>query len=823
MRHAGLFGWKRVVFVLGIFIGMLFPTTAGAVWGEEGGIPLFSGEPGKTWLPVEERTGQFASFVSLEDGALLLNVPEGHEQARIGITSRRHVLLVPPEGQETGIDFTFDPEITSGLRIVASNGPLDLPDVGTVVFWWATGGGIMGFMTDLEQPQDSKTNTGGWKPGTFTLYVASGLLTLQSANGAVMEVPTGWAVPGTQVYLTVTGNASPPNKATSMGLSQVRILPPPPDPSVIQAELEKVLDEFDLRGEALLPFVDVPAVDPVGGAEEDDRVQQGEAGIGAGIQEVLQDVPNFFISEAVADEGCGTSIDEFISKQRRIEATLGKTSDIGGAMKNLFWDMVGKSKFPEGFMETVRKNLDLAGAAWDYGKAGYEGYQAGDPSKMALAMTQMTLKVMLDSCKTEADFRNFSKFSRGMLAASLKKMSKAQRKAVLAQLSHALKRQITYAEILAKGLDYNPGTGAGQAVGGSYKEALFTVTSSAVIAFVPQLAIAKSAAALAWEGIKATRDWVVDDNVQTLYAAYREEIGGGGAGARAMYDMRTMHDGPTMMRTRSLMRSLGMGRDKDGNEIPITNAEAEKFIEAKFKKWYAMEQKGAERADRYATMRDDYLSLDPSCKNGLRDRLWPKGLYGAGYQFNTFRDACHYEKIMFEEYAKLRGKIRANLETWRAKSGKGQCPSDQLDWESGRLTCRLLSGGEEAYRRLFVKALDECNLLEQPRELMQDKYRKRVEERFTGMRSSNAVALLQHMGRTDLLRCLCGRYSIMGSGCSYRPEKVEGCPSRGGPCVQGNWGCSRKPLPTDEAAMRSCRIAEKLAEDAVAKRLVDVP
>ncbi|MGE4293117.1 MAG: hypothetical protein AB7E32_13025, partial [Desulfovibrio sp.] len=653
---------------------------------------------------------------------------------------------------------------------------------------------------------------------------------LVTSKGASMEAPMDWATPRTQLYLTVTGNAYTENKATGMGLRSITLLPPPPDPAQFEAGLDEVLEDFDLRGEKVLPFIDVPEILPaplpdpeaVPDAAPDASSGQG-ADAGGGIAGMLNGLSSLFVGEAVADEGCGESLDKFIDQQRRIEATLGKTSNLSGAMKDLFWDVVGKSQFSKGFLENARKGLDLAGAGWDYGKAGYDAYGKDDAGGMALAMTQMTLKVMLDSCKTEADLKQFNSLTRKLLASSLKKMSKEQRKKVLEQLSVALGRQKTYAEALGKALDYNPGTEGGQIAGGEYKEALFTVTSGVVIAFFPQVGIAKSACKVAYEGLKATRDWVVDTNVADLYKAYREEVGGGGTGSREFYNMRSMHDSPARLKTISLMRAMGIGYDKDGKELPIKDSDVDRFLEAKFKKWYEIEQEGEKRADAYSKIKDDYLTADASCKSGLRDRLWPKGLYGATYQYNKYMDPCYYEKQMFEEYAKLRLRIRGELEKWRQKGKKGECDAERADYYSGSLACRLLSGGEDAYRSYFATVLNDCKLLPEPKEIMVEKYKQRVEERFTGMRSNNATNLLQHMERVDLLNCLCNRYSIMGSNCSYHPEKLENC-GGSGPCVQGNWGCGRLPLPTDEKAMASCQIAKRIAEKAVEQRLAgDVP
>jgi hypothetical protein len=800
-----------------------------AAWGEEGGIPLFSGSAGKVWVPVEEQSGQFGQYAREQNSTLVVDVPDGLGRGRIGLASRKHLLLVPPDGREEGIDFEFDPELTTGLRIVISDGPLNRPGVNALVYWWGSWGSVMGYMTSLDEKQKSLTNAAGWKAGVFTLYVVPGKLTLVSGKGTAMEVPVAWASPGTPLYLTVTGNSYYEDKASVMALRSVKLLPPPPDPALFEAGLDEVLDEFDLRGEKILPFIEVPEVAPVPlSAPDSDSRDSGPAGDAAafdtGMPDLMAGLAGFFVGEAVADEGCGKSLDGFIDQQRRIEATLGKTSNLSGAMKDLFWDMVGKSSFSPGFLESVRKNLDLAGAGWDYGKAGYQAYEAGSPEGMALAMTQMTLKVMLDSCKTEADLKQLSGVTRNMLASSLKKMSKEQRRKVLEQLAVALGRQKTYAEVLAKSLDYNPGTEAGQIAGGEYKEALFTVTSGVVIAFVPQIGIAKSAVKVAWEGVKATRDWVVDQNVSSLYEAWREEVGQGGMGARDFYIARSLRDGPSMQRTRELMESLGMNVGKDGKKRDISDAEVEKYLEAQFRKWHAMEKEGEKRADVYSKLKDDYEALDPSCKNGLRDRLWPKGLYGATYQYNKYRDPCHYEKIMFEEYAKLQLRIRSELEKWRQKGRKGECDAQRLDYQAGKLACRLLSSGEDAYRSLFAQALNDCKLLPEPKELMVQRYKKRVEDRMTGMRSRNATVMLQHMDRTDLLNCLCNRYSIMGSGCRYHPQASEGCPNSGGPCVQGNWGCSRLPLPTDEKAMAACQIGKRLAEKAVERRLAgDTP
>ncbi|MGE4291641.1 MAG: hypothetical protein AB7E32_05455, partial [Desulfovibrio sp.] len=171
---------RCLLVVLGSFLslGLLFGDAplCWAAWGEEGGIPLFNGAPGKVWIPIEEQPEQYGQYVREQNATLIMEAPEGQGRAQIGIASRKHLLLVPAEGGEEGLDFEFDPDLTTGMRIVVSDGPLDKPGVHVLVLWW--GSGMMGYMTSLEEKQKSITNSSGWKPGLCTLYVAPGKLTL---------------------------------------------------------------------------------------------------------------------------------------------------------------------------------------------------------------------------------------------------------------------------------------------------------------------------------------------------------------------------------------------------------------------------------------------------------------------------------------------------------------------------------------------------------------------------------------------------------------------------------------------------------------------
>ena len=53
------------------------------------------------------------------------------------------------------------------------------------------------------------------------------------------------------------------------------------------------------------------------------------------------------------------------------------------------------------------------------------------------------------------------------------------------------------------------------------------------------------------------------------------------------------------------------------------------------------------------------------------------------------------------------------------------------------------------------------------------------------------------------LGCLCGTYSIAGSGIRYQPEPAGDCQNTM-PCKGGNWGCVSHDLPTDPAAWEKC-------------------
>ena len=53
------------------------------------------------------------------------------------------------------------------------------------------------------------------------------------------------------------------------------------------------------------------------------------------------------------------------------------------------------------------------------------------------------------------------------------------------------------------------------------------------------------------------------------------------------------------------------------------------------------------------------------------------------------------------------------------------------------------------------------------------------------------------------LGCLCGTYSIAGSGIRYQPEPSGDCQNTL-PCKGGNWGCVSHDLPTDPKAWERC-------------------
>ena len=94
-----------------------------------GAAVLFDGHLGGRFVTANSWGGRFADQAQLTDRGLLVDVPAGNGWGRVGIVSPDPLIWLddPAPGARSDVDFTFDPQRTSGVYLVLSPAGLTNP------------------------------------------------------------------------------------------------------------------------------------------------------------------------------------------------------------------------------------------------------------------------------------------------------------------------------------------------------------------------------------------------------------------------------------------------------------------------------------------------------------------------------------------------------------------------------------------------------------------------------------------------------------------------------------------------------------------------
>ena len=195
---------------------------------------LFSGTLGDVWSKYSAAGGNYDSFATLTDGALVVDVPAGNRQGKTGIVSREPVVWLDEfgDGASSTTTFTFDPKRTSSFAIAlsqASDMANTYPDPwgleGMYLHWQPKPDGQG---ATLHVWDHSKITTGeqhidmaAAQPGEMRLIVTPGKLKIETDTGQPVEVAFGMAVAGAGFYLHIHAAAPAPELATKMALTRI--------------------------------------------------------------------------------------------------------------------------------------------------------------------------------------------------------------------------------------------------------------------------------------------------------------------------------------------------------------------------------------------------------------------------------------------------------------------------------------------------------------------------------------------------------------------------------------------------------------------------
>lgn len=754
---------------------------------------LFDGREAPAWEPIGVAGGDFATFAHWGTGRLVIDVPPGNSWGKTGLLSAGPIARLDERLDKTPLrlDLKVDPRATSGLAFaIGTERQADMWPTNRLWVYLVrqdAGRFVLGIHRSGSQswsrPLPVDFVTGAWD-GTLQVSLGRGWTSVALPGGPLVRAPTGFEG-GAVLYASMVSHPAREHEAASLALEGLTAQWLTPagmtaaerwlllDPSAFDAS--GFLDDLarEVASEAMTPreegaeagatvgtkagtkvgtsgagisaddaplFLDAPAVQaPAPSGTEGDRREDA----GSLLDRLLRLSP---VAQAYAAAGdapdCNKVIEEHIDAARRIEITLGEQADVGAALVNLGLTVLGKAKFEDDTArETLRNIADRAVNAWQDGQAIGEDWNADRTQDMVMHFMQATLKVGLtsDALGDERTFRDVKRTVRDTWAKALKDLPEDRARALIAELSRAVKPAIAdhdlYKDLLDKGKDIDFGTVFGQGAEGEGRALLWILTNNTLAAFSPHYAIAKEVAATVLEAAKAAKAWAVNDRVTAMYQVWKQQMAeGGGAEAKAFYDAMTLiGDRLPLTETKNLMR-------KDPNQS-ISDAAAEQFLFRQFAAWYKAEQAAQQASDRLVRAKDAFSKL--SCRAALDRQITATG------------SACQRELDAFKRYADLDAQVRGRLESWVKPGNQCNNPAS-IDGEAQFLICQLLDWGEDSYKKALGKWLQDCGLLDYSK--VRRDAAAQVAERLSKLTDQRLKALLERAGvaaPAEFLNCLC--------------------------------------------------------------------
>jgi len=265
---------------------------------------------------------------------------------------------------------------------------------------------------------------------------------------------------------------------------------------------------------------------------------------------------------------------------------------------------------------------------------------------------------------------------------------------------------------------------------------------------------------------------------------------------------------------------------KRGNPFKLDAHEIDDTIMSYLEKWYQKEIQDKRQDKFYEEMKDAWY--ESTCKfDSYMTQVKGKSVFdtvkeGSSHFYDkasglisgkqTYSSVtCARKALAFRSYMDLRGQVLQQMAGWQGKDSVCQLGKAANQRLQDQLVCEaLINPG--SYKEIMAVNAKACGALPGP---LPVKSGPKVKE--LSKKSARAIeVLLKRSGNIDVLKCLCNRYSIMGSGCQYHPTPTKGlspsCDNPGPPCIQGNWGCGRRDMATDAASLQACQVGKSILE-----------
>jgi hypothetical protein len=544
---------------------------------------------------------------------------------------------------------------------------------------------------------------------------------------------------------------------------------------------------------------------------------------------------------------CEADIDLAIENMRKVNINFGDGVDVRQVVGELATKMATDLVLGEQHIAQAKKYYDQTKGYYEQAMKLKGGVEKDGWQKTVEGAMWNSTQAMLNSCVTDGCL---SKLGRKAIEHKLKgynptKMSKEEQDAWKKEYTRlvvlldpgdlkALETETAKFADLAGQLSVpDPGAKAKEMAKAAAINTMKTVTMS-MVSKMPGWAALKAY----YETLNVLRGALIDNETVEFMDAYRKLRNEGGSisqvndilGSKQVNYLMTslrqrIENNPAGYR--KYLSPANQALVKEGKPIKLKSGEIDSVIKGHMEHWYQQEVEDKRKDKMYQEMKDAWFGS--SCQfDAYKAEVDKKNFFGTMSEFGghvtssvsgalggqkTYSSiTCARKALAFQSYLNLRGKIMEQMAGWQG--GKDQAcrlgtPHNNklLD----KLTCEAVLN-PATYKQTMAANAEACGALPKPLPPAASPKFKELSKK-----SAHAIAvLLRASGNADILRCLCGRHTVMGSVCSYHPEPTTNnspaCDNPGPPCIQGNWGCFRLEPAMDQASLETCGVAKAIRE-----------
>ena len=332
-----------------------------------------------------------------------------------------------------------------------------------------------------------------------------------------------------------------------------------------------------------------------------------------------------------------------------------------------------------------------------------------------------------------------------------------------------------------------------------------------------------------YETLNVLKGALINDQTVTFMNKYRELRDEGSTipqindilGSEGVHHMRTALKERIRANPKAYKKYLNQAnwrRVLSGQAIDLSDGETDRVVMETMESWYRQEKADQKMDGFYDDMKDAFYNTecgdkfyeaqfkDDSIFDAVKKVTSHVGgkVYGLASGKQSYSSIyCTRKSLAFKSYLDLRSQVMQQMAGWTGKAPACRMGTRENLRMQDELVCMALSK-PELYKKMMAGNAEACGVLPQPlpsKITSKDRIKTLTDESTRAL-----VKALERSGNEDVNKCLCGRHSVMGSGCLYHPKPTAGrspaCDKGGPPCIQGNWGCTRLNPATDAASLK---------------------